>query len=84
MEDVPLQGAVLTDRLVRKAVNLADAEDAPVQRAEHRPAAFGAEIEREEPGRHNLTVLRPFTRPSRVPWEPSPTGGSSPISAPRR
>ena len=55
-KDVPLQGPVLTDRLVGKAVDLADAEDAMVQRAEHRPAAFGAEIEREEPGGHNLTA----------------------------
>ena len=56
LEDVPLQGTVLTDRLVRKAVDLADTEDATVQRAEHRPAAFGAEIERKKVGRHNLTA----------------------------
>jgi hypothetical protein len=54
MEDVPLQRPVLADRLVRKAVDLADAQDAMVERAEHRTAALGTEIEREEVGGHNL------------------------------
>ena len=56
MQDVPLQRAVLADRLVREPVDLADAEHAAVQRAEHRPPAFGAEIEREELRGHDLTA----------------------------
>jgi hypothetical protein len=56
VQDVPLQRAVLLHRFVREPVDLANAEHTVVERAEHRPPAFGAEIEREEAGGHGLTA----------------------------
>jgi hypothetical protein len=37
-------------------MDLANTEHTVIQRAEHRPPAFGAEIEREETGGHGPTA----------------------------
>jgi hypothetical protein len=37
-------------------MDLANAEHTMVERAEHRPTAFGAEIERKEAAGHGLTA----------------------------
>jgi hypothetical protein len=66
-QDVPLQRSVLPDRLVDETVDLADVEDAGTQPAEHRAAALGSEIERQElsacshRGFYGLRQLRPVT-----------------------
>jgi len=54
MQDVPLQRSVLPYRLVQEPVDLPDTEHTAVQRAEHGPSAFGAEIEGQELRAHDL------------------------------
>ena len=44
------------DRLVPEAVHLGDVEHAAAQPSEHRPPAFGAQIEGEKPRGHSLTA----------------------------
>jgi len=56
MQDVPLQRAVLLHWFVQEPMDLANTEHTVIQRAEHRPPAFGAEIEREETGGHGPTA----------------------------
>ena len=56
MQDVPLQRPVLPYGFVQEPVDLPDAEHTAVQRAEHGPSAFGAEIEGQELRAHNLIV----------------------------
>ena len=51
-QDVPVQRAVLPDRLVRESMDLTDVEDAGSQPADDSAAAFGAEIERQELSTH--------------------------------
>ena len=47
-QDVPVERAVLADRLVDEAVDLADVEHARAEPAEHGAAALGSEIERQK------------------------------------
>ena len=51
-EDVPVERAVLADRLVREAAHLGEVEHAGAQAPGHRPPAFRTQIERQKVSIH--------------------------------
>ena len=56
-EDVPLERAVVADRLVGEPADVLEQEDAVVDPAEDGAAAFGAEVECQEARAHDPTTL---------------------------